>query len=141
MFFYCGFVIALEAPAQASIANLFKPTFTPPKDEATLAPHRRSTGYKLSELEPQVGQKIPGSQNTALPIGLQLGAILGHKLEQVWQSKSRKSRPKHLPRRIREPGPTQTPKMAPKWRPQPPKMILQTPHFGSIVVSILKIVQ
>ena len=40
---------------------------------------------------------------------------------------------------IWEPEPAQTPKMVPKWRPRPPKMMPQTPHFGSILASFWNI--
>ena len=54
-----------------------------------------------------------------MPFWLQLGAILGLKLEPSWLLKSSKSRPKRLPRRTWEPEPPQTSKIRPKWPPDP----------------------
>ena len=66
------------------------------------------------------------------PFWQQLGAILGLKLEPSWLLKSPKSRPERLPRRIWEPEPAQTPKMAPKWSHRPSKMMPQTLHVRFI---------
>ena len=82
------------------------------QNEAKMAPKIDQNPFQNRFPKPSMFRSIFAS--IFIPFWLQLGAILGLKLEPSWLLTSPKSRPRCLPRRTWEPEPAQTPKLARK---------------------------
>ena len=93
-----------------------------PTSPPSWLPKRRQNRFPKSSMFRSIFASI------FVPFWLQLGTLLGLKMESSWPLKSAKSRPRRLPRRTWERKPAQTFKMAPKCSPSSPQECPRPPQ-------------